>query len=118
MKKAAARNSAQPLGIKRAVIVNMSSLMGSIADASTGSYAYRMSKAALNMATKLMSNELKDDGVVSIVLHPGWVQTDMGGPNGTLNTETSCSQMVQTILGLNASSQGKFLRYDGSELPW
>lgn len=118
LKKASAFNSAQPMGVKRAAIVNMSSLMGSIDDAGTGCYAYRMSKAALNMATKLMSNELKDDKIVSIVLHPGWVQTDMGGPNGTLDIDTSCGKMVQTIFGLNESSQGKFLQYDGKELRW
>lgn len=106
------------MGVKRAAIVNMSSLMGSIDDASTGSYAYRMSKAALNMATKLLSNELKDDKIVTIVLHPGWVQTDMGGPNGTLDTDTSCGKMVQTIIGLNESSQGKFIQFDGKELRW
>lgn len=118
LKKASAFNSAQPLGVKRAAIINMSSLMGSIDDAGTGCYAYRMSKVALNMATKLMSGELKDDKIVCIVLHPGWVQTDMGGPNGTLDTETSCSKMVQTIFGLNESSQGKFIQYDGKLLPW
>lgn len=106
------------MGVQRAAVVNMSSLMGSIGDASTGAYAYRMSKAALNMATKGLSVELKDDKIVCIVLHPGWVRTDMGGPNGTLDIETSCKKMVQTIFELNESTSGKFVQYDGKELPW
>jgi NAD(P)-dependent dehydrogenase (short-subunit alcohol dehydrogenase family) len=72
------------------VIALQSSRMGSIADNDSGGrYAYRASKAALNAMGKSLSVDLKDKGVIVLILHPGWVRTDMGGPNGLL-TPTEC----------------------------
>lgn len=118
LKKASTFNGASPMGALRAAIINMSSNMGSIKTAGKGFLAYRMSKAALNIATKTISIELKNDKILCIVIHPGWVQTDMGGPYATLDIESSCRQLVQTILGLGESHHGKFIQYNGKPLAW
>lgn len=97
----------------------MSSILGSIEEnAQGGLYAYRMSKVALNMATKSMSVDLKADHILCVAMHPGWVKTDMGGSNAPLDVETSCKEMVQTIFGLNESHNGTLIQYDGKHLPW
>lgn len=106
------------MGVQRAAIINISSNMGSIQTAGGGFNAYRMSKAALNMATKAISVELKGDKILCVVIHPGWVRTDMGGPDASLDIETSCKQMVQTILDLKDSHHGKFIQYNGKPLAW
>lgn len=119
LKKASNVNNEKPLGVQRATIVNMSSILGSIEDnAQGGLYAYRMSKAALNMATKSMSLDLKNDRILCVAMHPGWVKTDMGGSNAPLDVESSCKQMVQTILSLNESHNGTFIQFDGKLLSW
>lgn len=97
----------------------MSSLLGSIQDnAQGGLYAYRMSKVALNMATKSMSIDLKDDKILCVAMHPGWVKTDMGGSHAPLTVENSCKKMVETILGLNETHNGGFIQYDGKTMAW
>lgn len=107
------------MGVQRATIVNMSSSVGSIENVRSGrSYAYRMSKAALNMATKTMSIDLKKDRVLCVAMHPGWVQTDMGGSNAPLKIDDSCKQMLNTILNLNESQNGTFVQFNGKSLPW
>jgi len=114
-----ANSNSGPLGINRAAVVNMSSLMGSVEDnGSGGDYAYRSSKSALNMVTKSLSLDLIDKNIVSVVLHPGWVKTDMGGRHATLSIEDSVRGMVQVISSLEKSQNGKFLRYNGDVLPW
>lgn len=119
LKKASKSNESQPMGVQRAAIVNMSSILGSIQDNEQGGlYAYRMSKVALNMATKSMSLDLKNDRILCVAMHPGWVRTDMGGSNATLDIESSCKQMVQTIQALNESHNGTFIQFDGKSLPW
>jgi NAD(P)-dependent dehydrogenase (short-subunit alcohol dehydrogenase family) len=70
------------------------------------------------MATKTLSLELKNKGILTIIMHPGWVQTDMGGPNGLLTTEQSVSGITSVLEKLNADDNGKFLQYDGKEMPW
>lgn len=97
----------------------MSSSLGSIHEnAQGGLYAYRMSKVALNMATKSMSIDLKGDHILCVAMHPGWVKTDMGGSHAPLTVETSCKQMVDTILGLNEAHNGAFVQFDGKPLAW
>lgn len=119
LKKASKFNETQPMGVQRATIVNMSSILGSIEENQQGGmYAYRLSKVALNMATKSMSIDLRNDRILCIAMHPGWVRTDMGGSNAPMNIESSCKQMVQTIMALNESQNGAFLQYDGKSLPW
>lgn len=104
-------------GAKR--IVNVSSKMGSIADnGSGGAYPYRMSKAALNMATRSLARDLESSGFVVITVHPGWVQTRMGGSNALIDTQTSVSGLLDVIDDLEPVDSGKFWEWKGVEIPW
>jgi len=99
--------------------VQITSRMGSIADNESGAWwAYRMSKAALNMATKNAAIELGARGITCVVLHPGWVRTDMGGPNATLSVQDSVAAMIRIIQRLGPSDNGCFFGIDGEPLPW
>lgn len=111
--------SAQIARGKLKTIVNITSKMGSIADNSGGgSYQYRSSKAALNMVVKSLAVDLKPLGITAVVFHPGWVQTDMGGPNAMISAEQSVSGMRKVISGLSIKESGSFLAYDGQLIPW
>jgi NAD(P)-dependent dehydrogenase (short-subunit alcohol dehydrogenase family) len=100
-------------------IANITSKMGSIADNSSGgAYAYRSSKTALNMLTKSLAIDLAPRGISAIVLHPGWVQTDMGGSNAMISVEQSVTGMRNVIDGIKIEDSGKFYGYDGQEIPW
>src|SRR5690554_2164842 len=100
-------------------IVNISSKMDSIADNQRGgSYAYRMSKAALNIATRSLAIDLKPEGFIAFVMHPGWVQTDMGGQNALITPETSVSNLLGRIDGASAANSGEFLEWDGGCVLW
>ena len=100
-------------------IVMMSSLMGSISDCMSGrSYAYRASKTALNMFSIAMKNELQQSGISILILHPGWVATDMGGPNATVSPEQSVSGMIERIDEHNLSMSGRYVQYDGTPIEW
>jgi NAD(P)-dependent dehydrogenase (short-subunit alcohol dehydrogenase family) len=102
-----------------AVVVNVTSQLGSIACTSGGGWhSYKASKAALNMCTRLQAGAFEDDGVVVVAMHPGWVRTDMGGSNARLSTEESVSGMLDVIGGLSPADTGRFLAYDGEELSW
>ncbi len=104
---------------QRKIIANLSSKMGSIEDnGSGGSYVYRSSKAALNMVMKSMAIDLAPRGITVISFHPGWVLTDMGGPNAEIGTQESVSGMKQVLDGLSFEDSGKFFEYDGSEIAW
>lgn len=104
---------------ERKLIVNITSILGSITQNTGGwSYAYRASKAALNMLTVSLSNELKPEGFTCIALHPGWVRTDMGGKEAPLSTEQSVTSMLETLSRLRATDTGRFLNYDGKSIPW
>ncbi|KXJ76421.1 hypothetical protein RP20_CCG009675 [Aedes albopictus] len=119
LKKAAEVNASAPMGPLKACVVNMSSILGSIAaNTDGGLYAYRTSKAALNAATKSMSLDLKPNQIMAVALHPGWVRTDMGGSKAPLSVDQSCDGMVQTVMQLSEKHNGGFLQYDGKELPW
>lgn len=100
-------------------IVAISSQMGSIADNSSGgSYIYRSSKAALNAAIKSLAHDLAGKQIAVAVIHPGWVRTDMGGSGATIDPFESVAGMRQVIDSLSLEASGKFLAYDGHELPW
>lgn len=119
LKKAAKSNSKDPLGVSRAVILNMSSILGSIALNADGSlYHYRVTKSGLNAATKSISIDLKGDGIMALALHPGWVKTDLGGDKAPMEVAESCKHMVDTIFNLKPSNNGGFIQYDGKTLPW
>ena len=100
-------------------VVMMSSLMGSISDCRSGrSYAYRASKTALNMFSMAMKNELDDAGISLMIMHPGWVETDMGGPNAPLTTKESVNGIMQRIEEQNMSLSGRYVEFDGSPIEW
>ena len=100
-------------------IILMSSKVGSMGDNNSGgSYMYRSSKAALNSVGKSLSIDLKDRGIKVAIVHPGWVRTDMGGPNGLIDVETSITGLVKVIDSLTEAKSGQFLAYDGAEIPW
>ena len=101
------------------IIAGLSSNLGSIAENERGSfYGYRESKAALNMFTKTLAAELGPEGFTCVVLTPGWVQTDMGGPNATLTPAESISGMKAVLDRLTPADNGTFWSYDGSQMPW
>jgi NAD(P)-dependent dehydrogenase (short-subunit alcohol dehydrogenase family) len=103
----------------RKLVVTITSGMGSIADnTSGGSIAYRSSKAAVNMAMRSAAIDLRPRGISCVVLNPGWVRTDMGGPDATLSVEASVTAMRRLIERLGAQQSGKFFNYDGREYPW
>lgn len=100
-------------------IVNMTSRMGSIGDnESGGTYAYRMSKAALNMMTRSLAIDLREKGITAFVLHPGWALTAMGGPNALISIEESVQGILQVLKMVTVSDSGRFLNYMGEELAW
>jgi NAD(P)-dependent dehydrogenase (short-subunit alcohol dehydrogenase family) len=98
-------------------MVAISSILGSIGKNTTGGlYCYRASKAALNAAWKSWSLEAKE--LIAIVMHPGWVRTDMGGPNAAIGVEESITGMRKVIAGLKPDDTGRFYAWDGEEYPW
>jgi len=100
-------------------IVTLTSIVGSIGQSRFGGlYAYRSSKAAANAVMKALSVDLKGRGIIAVPLHPGWVRTGIGGPRGELDVETSVTGLRKVIAGLTASDSGRFLQWDGRELPW
>lgn len=101
------------------LIVGITSLMGSISDNSSGgSLFYRSSKSALNAAMKSLSIDLAPQGIGVLLLHPGWVKTDMGGEQAPLTAEPSISGMIKVIGGFSPKQSGSFLNYKGDILPW
>jgi len=103
----------------RRLIVTMTSGMGSLGDNTSGSYiAYRTSKAAVNMAMRTAAIDLRPRGITCVVLNPGWVKTDMGGPNAKLAPEQSVTAMRRVIAELGPNESGRFYNYDGREYPW
>ncbi|QPQ54685.1 SDR family oxidoreductase [Allosphingosinicella flava] len=108
-------------GLKAAggTFVAISSKMGSIEDNMSGGYiAYRSSKAALNAAVRSVAIDWADDGIVAAVLHPGWVQTRMGGQAAPLTPEESVAGMRHVIERLGPQDTGGFFDYSGEALPW
>jgi NAD(P)-dependent dehydrogenase (short-subunit alcohol dehydrogenase family) len=99
-------------------MIALSSILGSIGRNIGGRYFYRASKTALNMEWSVLAKDLEPRGIICLALHPGWVQTDMGGPTATLTIDQSVPGMVKVIDGLKPSDNGRFLQYDGGELPW
>lgn len=100
-------------------IVTITSKMGSVADNSSGgSYVYRSSKSAVNSVMKSLSIDLEPKGVIVALLHPGWVRTDMGGPNALISAEKSVTGMRKVIAELIHTDSGKFFAYDGQIIPW
>jgi NAD(P)-dependent dehydrogenase (short-subunit alcohol dehydrogenase family) len=106
----------------RAVVVNLSSWLGSIAEATRwggrGNLAYAMSKAALNMLTRRLAVELAGQGTIVVSMSPGWVATDMGGPSAPLEPPESVKGMLNVLDALTPAQSGSFLDHAGAVLPW
>ena len=100
-------------------MVVLSSQVGSIAENETGSMMYyRTSKAAVNQAWNCLAQQWKDEGLTLAMMHPGWVQTDMGGENADLTPQESVEGMRSFIDGLTHDQNAKFYDYSGREVPW
>ncbi len=103
----------------RKIIATISSMMGSIAENSSGNfYAYRASKAAVNMIMKTLAVDLAGRGITAIALSPGWVRTDMGGADAPLDPPTAIAGMRAVLDKVSLNDSGKFFHFDGRELPW
>lgn len=103
---------------EKKIMVAITSHMGSLTLMEGGFYAYRSSKAALNVVMKCLSGDLQDRGIIALVLHPGWVRTDMGTAAGEVSVEDSVAGLKSVIAGLTPSDSGKLLSYEGREIPW
>lgn len=104
---------------QRKLIAFQSSLMGSIADNSSGGYyAYRTSKATLNMIAKNLANDLRARAITVVTLHPGWVKTRMGGQSAPVTTEQCVAGQQKIFAALTLSDSGRFLNFDGKTLSW
>lgn len=98
-------------------VVNMTSLMGSMTDNKSGGYyAYRMSKAALNMFSVCLAREFPK--VTVLAMHPGWVKTAMGGPQAPTDPEDSVSGIIDIVTNATLKDSGRYLDFRGRELPW
>ena len=123
-------NAAAPLLITQALapllalgnkprVLCITSQLGSIAQAGGfRTISYAMSKAALNMAVKRLAAELTPRGIVVLAAHPGWLKTEMGGKGATLSAADSAHALLHLIGSARIEDAGKFLAYDGAELPW
>ncbi len=100
-------------------VVNISSGAGSLTyKTEGGDYSYAASKAALNMVTRTFAFNVRGEGVTAVMIDPGWVKTDMGGLDAQLEPEESARGLLAVIDGLTAHDAGRYLSYDGSEVPW
>jgi NAD(P)-dependent dehydrogenase (short-subunit alcohol dehydrogenase family) len=110
---------AQVAASRHKLIAAMSSKMGSMTDnGSGGSYIYRSSKAALNAVMKSAAIDLAPRGVKVAILHPGWVKTDMGGPNAEITVTESVDRMREILGTVTSENSGTFFDIDGSVIPW
>ncbi len=104
---------------EQAKLIAMTSKMGSIADNSSGGeYMYRSTKTALNMVVKSLAIDLRQHNIAVAALHPGWVRTDMGGPQGLIDAATSVQGLRAVIAQLSLSNSGDCIAYDGKTIPW
>jgi len=104
---------------ERQLVVTITSGLGSIADnTSGGSIPYRTSKAAVNMAMRSAAIDLAPRGISCVLVNPGWVKTDMGGPNAPLTPSESVAALKRLIATFGLTHSGKFFHYDGREYAW
>lgn len=102
----------------RKLMVFLTSRMGSIARMGAGGHPYRMSKAALNSGVRCLSLDPERRGITMLLIHPGWVRTDMGTSHADIDIKTSIDGMRRVIDGATPADNGRFFNVDGSELPW
>jgi NAD(P)-dependent dehydrogenase (short-subunit alcohol dehydrogenase family) len=103
----------------RRLVVTITSGMGSLADnTSGGSIVYRTSKAAVNMVIRSAAIDLAQRRIACVLVNPGWVKTDMGGPHARLTPQQSVAALRRLIETFNSTHSGRFYNYDGREYPW
>jgi len=103
----------------RKLIVHITSQLGSITNNNgTSTYPYRASKTGLNQLNASLAHELRPAGFTCLAMHPGWVQTDMGGKQATLTPESSVRHLLGVIDRAEPGLSGRFFNYDGAPLPW
>ena len=106
---------------EQARLVNISGRLASLLlleDKKWGSYSYNASKAAMNVTTRMLAHELKPEGVCVVAVHPGWMQTDMGGAAADLEPSVAANQVLSLVGKLTLADTNKFLVYSGEEHPW
>lgn len=103
---------------QRKTVAVVSSIMGSMGKAYGKSYPYRASKAGLNAALVNLAIDLKPRGIHFLMIHPGWVRTDMGGPTAHIGAEESVRGMRAVVDRASPETSGHFFQFDGQELPW
>ncbi len=104
---------------RRRIIAIMGSTMGSIAEnASGGQYIYRTTKAAAHMVGRSLASDLRSQGIISVLLHPGWVRTDMGGVNAPVSPADSVAGLRRVLAGLQLKDSGRFFDFQGRERRW
>ncbi|XP_067327245.1 C-signal-like isoform X1 [Anolis sagrei] len=122
LKRAADEAGAEDMSCSRAAVINITSKLGSIERGfevfHDPMYPYRASKVALNMVTACLARELKADGILCTVIHPGWVKTDMGTDKAPLAVQDCVQGMLGVLASLSSSSSGAFLDWEGKSLPW
>jgi len=121
VKLAAQTSNSSECGVHKSAIVNISSGMGSIGNNTSGTkmgncLPYRLSKAALNQFSKTLSIDLADDGIIAVSFCPGWVQTDMGGPNANYTVTDAVEKLLATMHKLRKEDSGAFLQHTGAKL--
>jgi NAD(P)-dependent dehydrogenase (short-subunit alcohol dehydrogenase family) len=100
-------------------ILTVSSQMGALTtNSSSGAMAYRTSKAAVNKVMQCLASDLRGDSVPVVVVHPGWVRTDMGGGGADIAPEESAAGLIELCDGLTMANTGQFFRWDGTVHPW
>jgi NAD(P)-dependent dehydrogenase (short-subunit alcohol dehydrogenase family) len=100
-------------------LINVSSDAGSIANRARGcDFTYPASKAALNMMTRCLAGELRPAGVIVVSMHPGFIRTDMGGPNAHMTLEDTMPSFIRVVDQLTMADSGTFLNWDGQPVPW
>ena len=100
-------------------LAHISSVLGTVGNTNApGDLAYRMSKAALNMISRSIALELHDDHIISIVVHPGWVRTDMGGPNAPMTASEAARGILAQIDAAQLTDSGELLDVKGARCGW
>ncbi|XP_053305132.1 C-factor-like [Spea bombifrons] len=123
LNKAAQENASMKNSCNKASVINITSSLGSVGDvpsfyANYPKIGYRCSKAALNMLTRCQTEAHKGSGILFVALHPGWVQTDMGGPMAPMTVQESVSGIVGVLETLSEEQNGLFLDWKGDQIPW
>jgi len=101
-----------------AKIINISSMMAALGRESTGMYAYRSSKAALNKVSQTMAVELREKGIIICPVHPGWVKTDMGGQDAQITAFESATGIFKLVENISIKDSGTFLTWEGDIHVW